>query len=393
MVLQRNKVVRWHLITGGYPPNPGGVSDYTRLVARSLADSGEEVHVWAPVCSQESPRDAGVQVHRLPGHFGFLALEQLSRHLEQQPKPIRLLVQYVPHLYGWKAMNVPFCLWLSRQRRYKPWVMFHEVAFPISRQQKFRHNLLGHVTEFMAKTIARAANQIFVAIPSWETKIRELAPETKEITWLPIPSNIQTEVDASEVAQTRTALLGNQHNSIIGHFGTYGTLISKMLSELLPRLLAEDKRRLALLLGRNGMQFAKQLGQRHPEFADQLSAPGELSSEKVATHLKACDLLIQPYPDGGTARRGSAMAGLALGMPIVTNQGHLTESIWKNGLVALSPKPETEPMVVLAEQLLRDPQGRARIAEQARSGYRERFSTENTIRILRTTDRNTRDQR
>ena len=41
-------VTRWVLITGEYPPAPGGVSDYSSMVARGLAEAGDEVHVWAP---------------------------------------------------------------------------------------------------------------------------------------------------------------------------------------------------------------------------------------------------------------------------------------------------------------------------------------------------------
>ena len=37
----------WAIITGEYPPDPGGVSDYTYLVATHLADAGDEVHVCA----------------------------------------------------------------------------------------------------------------------------------------------------------------------------------------------------------------------------------------------------------------------------------------------------------------------------------------------------------
>ena len=41
-------MIDWHIITGEYPPQPGGVSDYTRLVAEGLAAAGDAVTVWAP---------------------------------------------------------------------------------------------------------------------------------------------------------------------------------------------------------------------------------------------------------------------------------------------------------------------------------------------------------
>ena len=68
---------RWHILTGEYPPQPGGVSDYTRLVARSLAEAGDEVHVYAPE-SAETPADCGVHLHHLSGQYGAKALAELD---------------------------------------------------------------------------------------------------------------------------------------------------------------------------------------------------------------------------------------------------------------------------------------------------------------------------
>src|SRR5258706_15654719 len=76
---------RWVLITGEYPPEPGGVSDYSRLVARGLAAAGDEVHVWAPAASQSlpGPSEPGVAVHRLPGKFRRRGLENLDPSLNR----------------------------------------------------------------------------------------------------------------------------------------------------------------------------------------------------------------------------------------------------------------------------------------------------------------------
>ncbi|HEY0094990.1 MAG TPA: glycosyltransferase, partial [Archangium sp.] len=58
--------VSWHLLTGEFPPRPGGVSDYTWQVAEGLARTGCAVHVWAPGDPQEALAPEGVTVHRLP---------------------------------------------------------------------------------------------------------------------------------------------------------------------------------------------------------------------------------------------------------------------------------------------------------------------------------------
>ena len=68
----------WHLITGEYPPDIGGVGDYTRLLGDALSRCGDEVHVWAPPGFSSADDTGAVRVHRLPDHFGprsMLAME------------------------------------------------------------------------------------------------------------------------------------------------------------------------------------------------------------------------------------------------------------------------------------------------------------------------------
>ena len=104
----------WHIITGEYPPQPGGVADYTSLVARELAKAGDGVDVWTPECGMTQGSVPGVRLHRLPGHFGPRALTTLGRALAEA-NGNRILVQYVPHAFGFKAMNLPLCYWLYAQ--------------------------------------------------------------------------------------------------------------------------------------------------------------------------------------------------------------------------------------------------------------------------------------
>src|SRR5205085_12603024 len=74
-------LTEWHLITGEYPPQPGGVSDYTRWVASGLASAGDNVHVWCPPCQTSSVDDSQVIVHRELGSMGLRDLLKVSRML------------------------------------------------------------------------------------------------------------------------------------------------------------------------------------------------------------------------------------------------------------------------------------------------------------------------
>src|SRR6266566_6876561 len=100
-----------HLITPEYLPHRGGVGDYTRAVACGLAKAGDDVHVW---CSSEGHGESGDQfsVHPDLGRFSSGDLKHADTALNRFPAPRRLLVQWVPHGFGYRAMNLRFCLWL-----------------------------------------------------------------------------------------------------------------------------------------------------------------------------------------------------------------------------------------------------------------------------------------
>ena len=94
--------------------------------------------------------------------------------------------------------------------------------------------------------------------------------------------------------------------------------------------------------------------------------------------------MIQPYPDGITSRRTSAMAGLALGLPIVSTSGHLTETIWaEHAAVVLTPLGDHGAMASAALRLLSDDLERRRLGDRGRTLYAQRFALGHTIAALR----------
>jgi glycosyltransferase involved in cell wall biosynthesis len=376
-------MAEWHLVTGEYPPQAGGVSDYTWLLAKGLAEAGDAVEVWAPFCQGRPTSVPGVTVHRLPGHFGPRALAQLGTALSRRSGG-RLLVQYVPHMYGWKAMNLAFCSWLLLRCPVSPWVMFHEVAFPVRAGQPLRHNVLGAVQHAMASLVARAAARVFVSIPAWEGLLRRLAPLKAPVTWLPIPSTVALDADAAAVAAVRARLAPGPGGLVLGHFGTFGGPVARPLTAALESLLAAAPGRVALLLGRGSEAFAGQFLDRRPSLRGRVQATGELRAGAVAAHLRACDVLLQPYPDGVSSRRTSFMAGLALGCPTVTTLGPLSEPLWqRQDLAEAVPVEAPDDFVRRTEGLLQSPQRRHQLGRQARAGYRQFFSLQRTIQTLR----------
>jgi glycosyltransferase involved in cell wall biosynthesis len=355
------------------------VSDYTALVAAGLAHQGDEVHVWAPALAETPPALGDVTVHRLPDHFGPRGLARLRGGLRAAD---RVLVQYAPHAYGLKGMNLPLCLWLRCACPVRPWVMLHEVAFPVLAGQPFRHRVLALVQRRMAALVTRSAERLFISTPAWAPRLARLSPGCSP-AWLPVPSNLPDSTAPGVAEQARRDLGADATTLVVGHFGTFGKGITTLLEEVFPRLLAAPGR-VGLLIGQGGEPFAQRLLVRHPALHGRIRVTGRLPAEATAAHLACCDLLVQPYPDGATTRRGSLMAGLALGKPIVTTQGELSEPLWQQSeAVGLAPAGDTAAFLDVAERLLNHTHRREDLGARGRAFYAAHFSLQRLIATLR----------
>jgi glycosyltransferase involved in cell wall biosynthesis len=253
--------------------------------------------------------------------------------------------------------------------------MFHEVVFHF-RWRPLSHALLGAVTWLMARLVAGSAARAFGSISSWEERVRGICPRATPVEWLPVPSNIPA---GEGIEAVRSA-----SGTVIGHFGTYNPLITPPLERALVSLL-QNRELSAVLLGRGGEDFRDRLVKQHPAFGGRVVAFGGLEATELAARLKGCDVLIQPYADGISCRRGSAMAGLASGVPVVSNLGALSENLWTTfGPIGLAGTPDAGELAVAAERVLALPAAeRAAMGRHAAKLYRDRFGIENTIARLR----------
>jgi hypothetical protein len=292
-----------------------------------------------------------------------------------------VLVQYLPHAYGFKAMNLPFCLWLNLLGQARLTVMFHEVAFPFDCAQALRHNVLGFVTRVMAQVVCRNAARIMVASERWQSMLRRLGARAP-ISWVPIPSTIPVVQDAPATGGWRQRCV-RENGLLVGHFANYSAYSVDRLSKAIPALLEKQSCASVLLLGAHSGKLRERLLDTSQHLAGRIQASGVLSARDLSAALRSCDVMVQPYPDGVSTRRSSTSALLAHGCAIITTRGIATERLWHDsGAVITVPADSHDRLQQALSQMLSDHEMRRRHQRAARALYYDCFALHHTIAAL-----------
>jgi glycosyltransferase involved in cell wall biosynthesis len=370
-----------HVITCEYPPDVGGVADHTQALAGALAPSGVAVHVWCPPASSPPVQAPDITVHVLPDRFGSQAIKALQHELNQAPAPRRIFLQWVPHGYGRRSLNLAFCAWvLRRARRHgdRVEIMVHEPYLAFDRR-RLRQSGAAIVHRVMLTTLFAAAARVWLATPSFEALVRPYGLGRRlGYDWLPLPSPLVRTANSDLVARVRS----RWRAPVAAHFGAFGPLVTTTLGEVIERVLASRGDVTWLLIGRDGERFARELTVRSPQLADRLVPTGTLDADALSAHVLAADVFVQPYPDGITTRRTSATALLAHGRAVVTTDGYLTEPFWREGGVRLAPAGNAAALAETTLGLLDDPGERTRLGLQARGIFDSRFSVSRALAAL-----------
>jgi glycosyltransferase involved in cell wall biosynthesis len=316
------------------------VSDYSGQLAAAFRAKALNLSVW---CDEfEGFTTAGIQ--------------RVSKQIDASPAPRRLLVQWVPHGYGRRSMNVEFCRWIA-SRTEELDLMVHEPGLGFW-EGGLRHNAAAAVHRLMLALLLRRANRVWMATPAWESYMRPLLFGRKiSFEWAPVPNNIPVSPQGADADYP------------VGYFGQYdkqGIRVLMQILEAIPDRIA--------LIGR---------GAERVPMHERTIVIGEADHSRISRAIASCWVMCHHYIDGVTGRRGTAMASLAHGKAVATVEGRLTEPLWReSAAVSLSPVGDAAALAANIRKLLRDHEARARLAESAKRLYQERFSLDHTVAQL-----------
>lgn len=379
-----------HLITCEYPPLIGGVSEHSRVLAERAAAEGFDVHVWTATNRtsgrgtadiRDRRHSRNIEVRPALGDFSSSALAMADMALDEWPAPRRLVLQWVPHGYGRKGLNVAFSRWIRRRARAGDRIdlIVHE-PFMDFFGPSWRQPAMALIQRYMTWMVVRAAARVWLTIPGWERRLRlarranQPPPRT-----LPVPGTIPPVRDAGAVAALRGSLLGGR-SRLIGHFGAGGRYPFHAIRATVDALADRDAAFVCFGRGSDALAAAVQTASRTSDVP--VAGTGSLELDRVSLHLQACDALLQPYPDGVSGRRTTTVSALEHAVPVATTMGCLSEPFWRETRAVEAVPAETPGTLPAAVLRLLEPSRNAAARTAALALYRERFDPERTLKAL-----------
>jgi len=374
---------RWDFITCEFPPEVGGLADYTRLIAEALARYGAQVEIWAPgVAAPENP-SGKLTVQRGFGRFRPGDLLKVSRVWKAAGVRRNMFLQWTPTGYGYKSLNIFICLWLAVEvaRGHRLFVMFHEFAYSFS-EPKLRLKIAGVVHRLMALILLSCARKAFVSAAEIGRQLQNYNFRRRDITVLPVPSNVPESADLQDTCAIRSAFV-KPGELLVGHFGLYHPGMERILTPSLNALFNRNPNVKLVLIGSGSELYRSKFFIKHPEHTSRLLSTGGCDLFRIAQLISACDCMFQPYPDGLTTKRTSAMAAIANGKLLVCTASEKTEDIWKaTEAVHLINSSKPSEIAEELDFVLSVPERLLAGSAQASRFYRQNFSVEQTAKVL-----------
>ncbi|MCA9986031.1 MAG: glycosyltransferase family 4 protein [Anaerolineales bacterium] len=364
------------LVSGEYPPMQGGVGAFTQELARALAAEGHEIHIITSREARPETTDRSLASLAEPVPLPFAQLHPRARRWYW--RDINLLADIIER-FGLDVVNIQYQAAAYNMRvpaiNFAPWRLnglcrtvatFHDLRVP------YLFPKAGRLRDWTVRRLARTAHGVIVTNRADEAA---LAGQAAHLARIPIGSNIAVcPTDAAAVAGVRAELGLGLDDFLLGYFGFLNE--SKGADTLLAALAELPAHYHLLFVGGrtgasdplNNQQFAGQLDgliERH-ELRSRVHFTGFLPDEATSQHLAAVDLMVLPYKDGASLRRGTLMAALAHGRPTVTTEpaGPLPE-LSDSAAVHLVPPANALALGRAIEQLAAQPDQRLQLGRAA----------------------------
>ena len=299
------------MISGEYAPMPGGLGDFTRLLAEELSAQGHDIMLLSR---------AGTSSDSLPlstvNGWGIGGIGELLNWLSRvQPDVINL--QFQTAAYD----MMPWIHFLPRLAKAPLVTTFHDLRYP------YLFPKAGPLRNWIVRRLAQWSTGL---IATNHEDFHGLAGMRRRL--IPIGSNIKRrELSPGERKALRDSFGISGGGILLGHFGFIKQIKGvHHLLEALAQLRADGQDiQLVFIGGRSNTidsgedaAYLRRLDARIAEadLAGAIHWTGYLPDAEVAGLLGAVDLMVLPFCDGASYRRGSLMAAINQGCAIMTTE-------------------------------------------------------------------------
>jgi GT2 family glycosyltransferase/glycosyltransferase involved in cell wall biosynthesis len=339
------------LITGEFPPAQGGVGDYTCRLSTALRVQGTDARVLAAAPGNE---------HNLPiaGHkpsTQSLALRTPHITLRAVLRALRgtrasvAHIQYQTGAYEMRPTVNLLPLILRSLWRGPRVVTFHDLLVP------YLFPKAGPLRDWANRLLARSATAVVATNPADAERLRSWGARRVEL--IPIGSNIRCDPPRDYDRDLWRAEHGiSPEMTLLAYFGFLNS--TKGIDTLLRALSLLRKQYPSKAATYRLVMVGGGLGSSDPtnkETASQLDAlarslrvddlllwTGFLAPREVSAALLSADMTVLPFADGASFRRGSLLAVLEHGLPVVTTRPTIDEGTLTESELLLSSWPSLE---------------------------------------------------
>jgi len=363
-------------ITAEYPPRVGGVGDYVRRLSREFAARGHEVTVVTTEGLGGEPARPGAASPRVLSvvkSWNLRGLPRLWKVLNELEADAYVL-EYVAYMYG-RGGVAPWLLafFLAfKLRRNKTLVLnAHELWRPAYRSRRDKALTLLSFLVFLGG--AWAGTRVVVTNDFRRNLLTGvLGMDPARVRKIPVGANVEPPGRSASPrrgdGEFRVMTFGSWHED-----RSVEDLVDAVMA-----LRATRPVRLSVIgsFGDNDEQRARVRALRDRAGPDGwLDLEEDVPPARVSDYFARADAYVSPLAGGPSGRRGSVMAALAHGVPLVAYDGYERDGVFRDGYNVVLLRGGNGAGIRAALGALMTDEGRGRaLAAAGRATFEEYFA-------------------
>lgn len=353
--------MRIGLITGEYPPMQGGVGDFTCALAAALAEQGHALYILTDQRGHDEPN---IYISNTIKHWDWSSLLTARRWARANRLDV-VNIQYETVAFGMSLL----VHWLPDVLGALPtFTTFHDLHVP------YLFPKAGRLRYQVLLRLARHSAGVIVTNEQDEQKLR-VESGIRRLIQIPIGSNIQTQPPLGYDRVVWRQQLGiSPQTFLIGYFGFLNASkgVDTLLQGTALALQGGLDAHLLMIGGQTGASdptnasYTRRIEAQMAslDLMPRVQWTGFADQAQVSGHLLACDVIVLPFTDGLSLRRGTFLAALAHGCPIISTTPAIALPEL-DGSVYLIPPQSPADLAKAIVKLAADPDARTMLSRKA----------------------------